>query len=427
MRRELVVLLGSRRAGTLRCEVRSCTFEYDPEYVHDPRSTPLSLSMPLRPGVFESRVVDPYLWGLLPDNADTLQRWAILAIPQADEHDPFSLLEHYGRDCAGAVQFVLPDELDTAFEPRPTLWLSEAEIGDQLRALRQDPNAWTFDERGGRFSLAGAQAKFALLHESGRWGRPQGATPTTHIVKPGIPDFPGSALDEHLCMSIANRVGLPTARSAIRRFDGEVAIVVERYDRIRLDDRIERLHQEDFGQALAVMPSQKYQSDGGPGLARMTELLRRAQRARQADATVERLLLATAYHWITAGTDAHAKNYSLLLRGAAVSLAPLYDVASYAPHPRYSAETVSLAQKVDGRYRMAEIGPTQWRAQATALGLDPDAFLVQLRDLVDRMPGAIERACREEAALDIDAPFTERLREALLCRTEWASSLLRGA
>ncbi|ARJ06962.1 putative kinase Y4mE [Cnuibacter physcomitrellae] len=424
MRRELVVLLGSRRAGTLRCEVRSCTFEYDSEYVHDPRSTPLSLSMPLRPGVFESRVVDPYLWGLLPDNPETLQRWAILATPPADEHNPFSLLEHYGRDCAGAVQFVSPEEFGAAFEPVPTRWLSEKDIGDQLRALRRDPNAWTFDETGGRFSLAGAQAKFALLKEDGRWGRPQGATPTTHILKPGIPEFPGSALDEHLCMSIAAEVGLPTARSTIETFDGEVAIVVERYDRIRLDDRIERLHQEDFCQALAVMPSQKYQSDGGPGLMRMTELLRRVQRARQADATAQRLLLATAFDWVIAGTDAHAKNYSLLLRGAAVSMAPLYDVASYAPFPRYSPETVSLAQKVDGRYRMAEIGPAEWRAQAAALGLDPDGFLVQLRDLLDRMPRAIERACLDRAALEIDAAFTERLREALLRRTEWAAALL---
>jgi serine/threonine-protein kinase HipA len=418
MTRTLTVFMGERRAGTISCDVRSSSFEYDLDYLGQRDSTPISLSMPLQPGVFPPTVVDPFLWGLLPDNADTLQRWAILATPPADEHNPFTLLEHYGRDCAGAIQFVRPQDVESVALSGSTQWLTEEEIGNQLRAIRDDPNAWTFDDSGGRFSLAGAQAKFALLRQGDKWGRPQGATPTTHIIKPGIPEFRASALNEHVCLTLAAASGLRAARSSIVEFDGESAIVVERYDRVMHDGQVSRLHQEDFCQALAVMPSQKYQDDGGPSLTRMSRLIRGAQRARPAAETSQRLLLATAFNWLIAGTDAHAKNYSLLLSQRQVGLAPLYDVASYAPYPKYDPERVRLAQSVGGEYRMAGIGLPQWREQAESLGVDSDVFAGALADLAETTAANIDLVCREDAALATDAEFTEQLREALTRRVE---------
>ncbi|GAA2240750.1 type II toxin-antitoxin system HipA family toxin [Herbiconiux moechotypicola] len=402
----------------LRCDVRSSRFEYDDEYLARPDSTPISLSMPLRPGTFPPDIVDPFLWGLLPDSSDTLQRWALLASPPADEHNPFTLLEHYGRDCAGAIQFIRPEEFDSAGESGPTQWLTDSDIGHQLRALRRDPNAWTFDDTGGRFSLAGAQAKFALLHDGDRWGRPQGATPTTHIVKPGIPEFRSSALNEHICLNLASAVGLPSARSSIREFDGEAAIVVERYDRIAGEKSIARIHQEDFCQALGVMPSQKYQDDGGPGLSRMAGAMRASQRSDQATRSITRVLLATAFNWLIGGTDAHAKNYSVLLRRGQVSLAPLYDIASITPYPRYDPLRVRLAQSVDGHYRMGEIGPREWQAQAIRLGLDPEYVTEEIRRLTDLVADRIDLVCSDEAAAAIDSEFLRELRRSLAERVE---------
>ena len=107
------------------------------------------------------------------------------------------LLVYYGRDCAGAVQFLDPSDACEAGAQGPTRWLTDRDIGAQLRAMNADPASWTFAGSEGRFSLAGAQAKFALVRQGDRWGRPSGSAATTHIIKPGIPEFRESALNEH--------------------------------------------------------------------------------------------------------------------------------------------------------------------------------------------------------------------------------------
>lgn len=425
MNRELAVFMGDVRAGTLSCEDRASSFEYDAQYLSRADATPLSLSMPLHQGVFAPEIVDPFLWGLLPDNAETLQRWAILARPPADEHNPFTLLQHYGRDCAGAIRFVNQENSEHTPAHQLPQWLTDEQIGAQLRSMRADPNAWTFDDTEGRFSLAGAQAKIALVREGTRWGRPFGSAPTTHIIKPGIPEYRANALNEHVCLEIASRLDLPAARSTITTFAGEQAIVVERYDRQRRGEDISRIHQEDFCQALHVMPSQKYQDDGGPSLARMAALIRRVQSRDSADDSIGRLLLAVAYNWLIAAPDAHAKNYSLLLRGNKVSLAPLYDIASIAPYPQYNPSTAKIAQSVGGEYRIARIGHEQWAEEAAALGLDGAQFLERVRALAAAAPGTIDIACREPSVLAIDAEFVAQLRKALLGRVgEAAKSLV---
>ncbi len=423
MTRILAVYMGERRAGTLECDVRASSFEYDRAYLATRGATPLSLSLPLRPGIYAPEVVDPFLWGLLPDNPETLQRWAVLARPQADEHNPFSLLQHFGRDCAGAVQFLPEGEHPDASED--IHWVDDADIGAQLRALDADPNAWTFKDTEGRFSLAGAQAKFALTQIDGRWGRPLGSTPTTHIFKPGIPEFREQALTEHVCVALARRLGLPAARTAIRSFDGSHAIVVERYDRRSTSAGIERLHQEDLCQALSVSPSQKYQDDGGPGIREIVDLFRRAQPKDRADATAHRFLLGVAFNWLIAAPDAHAKNYSLLLQGSATALAPLYDIATLTPYDQYKTDAARLAQAVDGSYRLIDIDAASWQSQAADIGLDGTAFVNTLRVLAARAPAEIDRLCTASDVLAIDAQFAADLRHALRERVAGAQAQLR--
>src|SRR5216117_4019228 len=250
------------------------TFLYSDEWLASSGAYPLSVSIPLASGQQGQRKIEPFLCGLLPDNAIVLGQWARKF--HVSPRNVFGLIANVGEDCAGAVQFVRPERLDAIrLGARPQVqWLDEAGVADRLRALRQDQSAWRMARDTGQFSLAGAQPKTALLLENGRWGVPSGRLPTTHILKPPSEEFAGHAENEHFCLELARALGLPVVDSRIMRFQDEVAIVVELYDRVRTAAGLRRVHQEDMCQALAIPPTRKYQNEGGPGIRDIVELLR---------------------------------------------------------------------------------------------------------------------------------------------------------
>jgi serine/threonine-protein kinase HipA len=247
----LVVLLDDRVAGTVtRLSGGRLRFDYDEEYRASASSTPVSVSMSTSVRSHLDGSVSPWLWGLLPDNDAVLRRWA------RDFHvstSPFSLLSTpIGHDCAGAVRFAVPDAVDDAlvtsgspFGDDAVAWLTEKQVAQRLADLREDTTAWLGRDFTGQFSLAGAQAKTALLNLNGRWGVPSGAAATSHILKPAVTGFDDHDLNEHICLDAARRAGLVAVRTSIARFDGESAIVVELYDHRLLDGRLVRIHQED--------------------------------------------------------------------------------------------------------------------------------------------------------------------------------------
>ena len=162
----------------------------------------------------------PWLWGLLPDNEAVLRRWARHFHVSASS--PFSLLSTpVGEDCAGAVRFAPPAELDRATGPRLARSLGSAtsEVARApARAARGLDSLARSRSFTGQFSLAGAQAKTALLFQDGRWGVPSGSTPTTHILKPAVAGLDDHDLNEHLCLDAARRAGLIAARTRDRSF-----------------------------------------------------------------------------------------------------------------------------------------------------------------------------------------------------------------
>src|ERR1700751_1929901 len=196
------------------------------------------------------RKIEPFLWGLLPDNEIVLGQWA-RKFHDSSRH-VFGLIANVGEDCAGAVQFVRPERLDavrSGAEPE-VQWFDETGVAERLRALRQDQSAWRIARDTGQFSLAGAQPKTALLLQNGRWGIPSGRIPTTHILKPPTGHFDGHAENEHVCLKLARALGLPVADTKVMRFEDEIAIVIDRYDRQTSGNRILRIHQEDICQAI---------------------------------------------------------------------------------------------------------------------------------------------------------------------------------
>jgi serine/threonine-protein kinase HipA len=250
--------------------------------------------------------------------------------------------------------------------------------------------------------------------------------PTTHILKPAVVGFDEHDLNEHLCLETARLLGLPVAPSEIRAFGDERAIVLERYDRVRADGgSVRRIHQEDMCQALGIPPTAKYQNEGGPTPEQIVELLRRdVHPAGAAAESIGRLADALAFNWIIAGTDAHAKNYSVLLSGSQVRLAPLYDIASALPYDDMYLPKLRMAMRIGGEYRLEAISGRHWRRFAAATGLDPDTLIERIADLAADTPDALAAAENAPPVRALDSGLPARLLDRVATRARWCQQAL---
>jgi serine/threonine-protein kinase HipA len=274
--------------------------------------------------------------------------------------------------------------------------------------------------------LAGAQPKTALLLEQHRWGVPSGRIPTTHILKPPTGHFDGHAENEHICLMVARALGLPAASSQVMKFEKEIAIIVERYDRQRSGNDILRVHQEDVCQALAVMPTKKYQNEGGPSVRDVVELLNAQSSEREED--IGTFLGAIGFNWLIAGTDAHAKNYSLLITGGPrVRLAPLYDIASILPYEEVDLHKVKLALKIGGEYELSKIGLRQWQKLAREIRADIGAVIDWLNVAADELPDAVTQASERARKDGLQNAIIDRLAAGLINRAKACKRLLAAA
>ncbi|MBV8747207.1 MAG: type II toxin-antitoxin system HipA family toxin [Xanthobacteraceae bacterium] len=423
MTSELVTLLGDKEVGRVRNDARArLTFVYDDDWRKSEDAYPLSLSMPFAAKEHGPSVVQAFLWGLLPDNERVLDRWA--AKFQVSARNVFALISHVGEDCAGAVQFVVPERLDAVRGGKEDKveWLDEADIAKRLQTLRADHSAWRLPRDIGQFSLAGAQPKTALLFQNERWGIPAGRIPTTHILKPPTGHFDGHAENEHICLMLARELGLPAAASKVMRFGEEVAIVIERYDRHPAGNEIIRIHQEDVCQTLGIMPTKKYQNEGGPSPANIVELLRTYSTDREVD--VDTFVAALGFNWLIAGTDAHAKNFSLLLAGGHVRLAPLYDVASILPYDEFDIRKVKLAMEVGNEYKLKQIGLRQWLKFARETRVDPDALIARLSSMAKQLPDGVNAARKRGREAGLKEGIVERLATQLIGRAAECQRIL---
>lgn len=424
MTQELLVVLDDKVAADLtRLSGGRLRLDYHEDYRTFGAATPLSVSMPTQVASHGDRTLSPWLWGLLPDNEAVLRRWARQF--HASASSAFSMLATpVGHDCPGAVRFATPDAVDEIVaRPGEVTWLSDEQVADRIRELKRDNTSWLGREFTGQFSLAGAQAKTALFHDDGRWGVPSGAAATSHILKPAVAGLDDHDLNEHLCMDAARRAGLLVARTRIAHFGDESAIVVERYDRRLVDGQLIRVHQEDICQALGMPPSAKYEREGGPSVKDVARLLRQVMPPRVADETIWRFTDALIWNWLIAGTDAHAKNYSLLLAGSDVRLAPLYDVASALPYGEHE-RNLRFAMKLGGDYRVsAHRNP--WPAAAADLGVNPHALIDRVLALADRTPDALRDAAATSDVAELDRQLPSRLVDLVVERVQRCRRILQ--
>jgi serine/threonine-protein kinase HipA len=427
MTQELIAIIEGQEMGRVsRGDTGKLSFTYNEQWRNDPDAYPLSISMPLPLSEHGDKKIDPFLWGLLPDNSNILDQWGRRF--QVSPRNAFGLIAKVGEDCAGAVQFVQPERLEAiiGLTPPEIEWLDDGAIAQRLRLLRADHSAWRIPRDTGQFSLAGAQPKTALLFENGYWGVPAGRVPTTHIFKPPTADLDGHVENEHFCLELARALGLPVEGSRIMHFQDEIAIVVERYDRVRIDSAWRRVHQEDICQALSIPPAHKYQNDGGPGIRNVVELLETYSTNPRED--VGAFLDSMAFNWLIAGTDAHGKNYSLLIGSAGrVRLAPLYDVASVLPYPDIDIGKAKLSMNLGGQYRLRNIGVREWRKLAEELRRDPDVLIQRVEDFAQQLGDHVSAVKSRMTGEGFAHPLIARLADSLAARSVACRKILHSA
>lgn len=424
---KLIALLDGRVVGAVYQEPRArYRFIYEATWRLAEDSYPLSLSMPLTAAEHGHKEVEAFLWGLLPDTERTLDRYAKTFGVSA--RNPLAILAHIGADCAGAVQFIAPDQLQELEGQQPSAevgWIDDAEVARELRSAKETGLPGSNRRTVGRFSLAGAQPKIALYNGDGRWGKPLGRTPTTHILKPPSTEYAGFAENEHLCLALASELGLGAAKSKVQSFAGEMAIVVERFDRLPQGASYRRIHQEDICQAMSVLPWNKYETEGGPGIAEIVPLIQESSLEPEED--VGRFIDIIALNWVLAATDAHAKNYAILhAPGGGIRLAPFYDVTSYLPYSDTRLHEIKLAMRIGREYLARRVVRSDWAKLAEASKLPVSYVLERLDALLPLIPQAVEEVAKRAVSEGLDSETVESLTIRIADRSRECIARLAG-
>lgn len=383
-------------------------FSYTDEWVTAPHARPLSLSMPLGPEgtTYKGPVVERFFENLLPDSKEIRER--IRRRFNAKSEKAFDLLAEIGRDCIGAIQLTAEGDTPPDVHRIDGAPIDATGIERLLARTLGGPTLGRTernDDPDFRLSLAGAQEKTALLRHDGQWLRPQGATPTTHIVKLPIGEGPQgidlrmSVEIEWLCAQILRAYDIDTAHCWMHQFGDYKVLVVERFDRQLSTDRswIVRIPQEDLCQATGSARERKYEADGGPGIKTGMDLLLGSTRAEQDRLEFFRTQIL---FWMLCAIDGHAKNFSLFLESRGrFRLTPRYDILSAFPvlgekAGQLSPHKVKMAMAVEGdrrrHYHWDSILRRHWQSTAKLCGIGAQ-FDLLMSEIIEKTPGVIAR------------------------------------
>jgi serine/threonine-protein kinase HipA len=372
----LPIFAGERLVGEVRADPDGPHFTYDPAWIRDPESFPLSVTMPLaQPDIGPAKFL---VWAsnLLPEAEQLVVTTRRLGMSR---DDIIGLLAAIGRDTAGALSFGAPGY------DHSRSWRRVDTPGDLERLIEELPaKPFLIGEDGVSMSLAGVQGKLAVaVDPQGQICIPLDGSPSTHILKPDHRRLYGSVQNEAYCLTLARRCGLPVPGVTTGVAGGRTYFLIERYDRLRQGGQWRRLHQEDFCQVLEKPAAAKYERNStgirGPTVADMLGSARR----HATGPDILRLFDAVVFNVLACNTDAHAKNYSLLIGpGDRVRAAPLYDVLCAEV---FDGVTRNLAQTVAGKARGDHLKRRHWLRLAAACGLSGTLTLRRIGALASRV------------------------------------------
>jgi serine/threonine-protein kinase HipA len=367
-------------------------FSYSEKWLATDGAFPLSMTLPLNKARYPSEVISPWLANLLPEEE---QLQVITRSLGLDRADTLAVLNEIGGDTAGAFSFGAPSERAAwTYTPLTDFYrIEDPELALERHFEDLQKRPFLAGEEGVRLSLAGGQKKTALAVLDARGAPvlrlpgandvlaiPRNGAPSTVILKPDNPILPGIVENETYCLRLADAIGLAAAKVTVLTAGDRKAICVLRFDRrVSGVGAIQRVHQEDFAQANGFPPGRKYERGTFPG-PNLVTVLRTGRHLPSVDALS--LLDYLSFNILVANTDAHAKNYSLLLPvGAGPRLAPLYDVSTVLPWPSVVQD---FAQNIAGRKRKpGDLTAHHWDAIADAIDYRPADVRSRVQELVD--------------------------------------------
>lgn len=390
---KLNVYFGNTKAGSLEStENRGVIFIYDENYLINKNSVPLSASLPLQREEFSQKQCIPFFSGLLPEEDS---RKKIADYLHISETSTLKLLEALGGECAGLIS-ILSEEDSLSAESSYKLDSNNYELldGNRLSEFIEKMNTRPLIKADDklRLSLAGAQEKLALTKINGEWYLPLNGAPSTHILKPSRTGSLSSlAQNEYICMKLAKKFGLAVPDVDLLNIAGKDIFVVERYDRLKETNTIQRLHQEDFCQALGIMSTSKYQNDGGPGIADIFNTILKVCTVPALE--TQKFLRYVLFNYLMGNCDSHGKNYSLLYKNNRVELSPLYDVVSTII---YSGLTEKLSMKIGKHYEIQKVSKEDFSLLAESLNIKHSVLSKIFDDFAKKYTNAFEELKDDE-------------------------------
>lgn len=358
---KLDVYLNQALAGQLSMDTHGdMSFVYDDGYLEHKKNLPLSHSLPVQKPPYSTKQCRPFFSGLLPE---AHMRTAIARQLGISEKNDFALLAALGGECAGAVMILPQNTSIVQLKPDYNI-IKKQDVLEILQTMHQRP--MIVGEDGIRLSLAGAQDKLPVAIIDGHLAIPMNGAPSTHILKPINRDFPSLIENECFCLNLAQKIGLNAVDAAVHYADDTPYLLVKRYDRVETGQGIERLHQEDFCQAMGISPEMKYQREGGPQISECFGLIREISSLPVFD--IKELLQGILFNVIIGNNDAHSKNFSLLYHSSKTRLAPFYDMISTVYYPNLASK---MAMKIGSKYDFDDLFPrhfTQMSEEALLSG-----------------------------------------------------------
>lgn len=404
-------------------------FHYYDSWLQRKGAVPISLSLPLNKKSHKGHQVLNYFDNLLPDSMNIRHR--IQRQFGANSSQPFDLLTYIGGDCVGAIQLLTEKSTRNVKKIEGTP-LSEKEIADELRNYRQLPLGMS-KQQDFRISLAGAQEKTALLWHNNQWLRPSGPTPTTHILKLPIGKIEHSGIDlsesvenEWLCLTLLREFGLPVPEVEVQTFEDVKVLIVKRFDRELAENHswIIRHPTEDMCQAHGTSGDLKYESDGGPGIRQIMQLLSSSTKPNQYR---RQFMYSVFLFWLLGAIDGHAKNFSILLKsGGRFTLSPLYDVISAYPlaqSHQLDKQKMKMAMALHGKnthYHWHSILPRHWFSESKKANFpneEMQAIMDEATQKVDTVINKTYKSLPDKFPKHIASPIFEMMMKTIAkCR-----------